>query len=417
MSVNPEAVAPETPAARPPRKLIFWLGLATLVTASSSAGANLLLANQMTRIDEANKVSNLALVTSVSFAVAIVVQPLVGALSDRTRTRLGRRAPWMLAGAAAVAVALFTIGHTGAIPAVMACWICLQLGNNGVSAPASAILPDRVPENNRGAASALIGIGMMVGAALGTIAAGLMAANLPAAYSVFALLVIVGVVAFVFFNPDRTGSAGEPEPFKLGQFLKGFWINPLKHPDFAWAFIARFLFVLSYFAVTTYALYILTDYVGMSLEEANLRIGLVNAGTIAAALVAIPLGGFLSDKTGRRKPFIYAASVFMAAGLAAPLIWPGFWSVFFLACCFGVGFGLYQACDYVLMTLVLPDPAGQAGKDMGVLNVANAIPNALAPAVGGMIVLATGGYTGLFAASIAMAVLAGLALIPIKKVQ
>jgi MFS family permease len=394
------------------------LGVTTLVTQAAAGGASLvLLPNQMALIDETHKVANLAMVTSVSFAVAILAQPLTGALSDRTRSRLGRRAPWMLAGAGASAVALAAIGHIGAIPGIMACWICWQLSLAVAGAPMTAVMPDRVPEAKRGAASAFIGLGWMVGAGLGTVAAGRLAGSLPGGYTALGLVVLAGIVGFVLFNRDRTTTAAAPERFKLGGFLRSFWINPVKHPDYAWAFAARFLFVISYFAIVTFTLYILTDFVGMTPAEANLKIGLVNGVSIVAACVAITVGGFVSDAIARRKPFIYAASVFMAVGLVAPLIWHTFAAVLVLAAGFGLGFGLYQACDYVLMTLVLPNSGAAAGKDLGILNLATAIPNALAPALGGWVVLHAGGYPGLFVAGIIMCSLAGLALIPILGVK
>jgi MFS family permease len=400
------AVAP------PPRRLVPWMGILIFVVQGVfSSLTAVLLPNQLSAIDQPHKVANLAFTTSVSFAVAIVVQPVIGTLSDRTRGRLGRRAPWMLGGAVAATLTLAVLGHLDTVAAVTVCWVGVQISFNAILAPASAVMPDRIPVQRRGVASAAIGSGFMAGAAIAVAVAGQVAGNLPLAYTAFGLAVLVGVVLFVLVNPDRTRSPVDgPRP-------AAFWVDPRRHPDFAWAFVARFLFVIGYYAVFTFNLYILTDFIHLPLAEANSRIGLLSVATVLGAIVAIMVGGLLSDRFQRRKPFIYAASGFMAIGLALPLVRPTFGAVVALAVFFGVGFGLYQACDTVLMTQVLPDADGAAAKDLGVLNLANAIPQAVAPALGGALVLATGGYTGLFAVGIVIVLLAAVALRPIRSVR
>ncbi|MDR2378040.1 MAG: MFS transporter [Bifidobacteriaceae bacterium] len=400
----------------PPRRLIPWMALTTLIVQGSlGAMTTVILPNQLSLIDEPRKVANLALVTSVSFAVAMVAQPVVGMLSDRTRSRIGRRAPWMLGGAALAALTLAAIGHLNTLAGVAACWVGVQVSFNAMLASASAIMPDRIPSRRRGTASALIGFGYMVGAAAGVAIAGQLAADLPLAYSAFGLAVLAGIGGFVVFNRDPTRAQTTP-PLRLRRILAQFWVSPRRHPDFAWAFAARFAFTIGYYAVFTYNLYIMTDYLGLTLAEANSRVGLLTGAMVIGAIAAMLAGGIASDRIGRRKPFLYAASVFMAGGLAAPLIWPTFAGMLALAALFGVGFGLYQTCDAALMTEVLPN-AQAAGKDLGILNLANAVPQAAAPALGGGLVLVSGGYTALFGAGIVIVALAAAVLWPIRSVR
>jgi MFS family permease len=388
-----------------------------IVQGSLGALTTVILPNQLSVIDEAHKVANLALVTSVSFAVAFVIQPVVGLLSDRTRSKLGRRAPWMLAGALAASAVLAVIGHLDSLAGVAVCWVGVQVAFNTMMASASAIMPDRIPRARRGTASALIGFGFMVGAAAGVAVAGQIATDLPLAYTAFGLAVLVGLVAFVCFNRDPTAApASGRRAASLRATLASFWVSPRRHPDFAWAFAARFCFVIGYYAVFTYNLYIMTDHLGMTLAQANAKVGILTGAMVVGAIVAMMIGGIASDKTGRRKPFIYAASVFMIGGLAAPLTWPAFPGMVILAVLFGVGFGLYQTCDTALMTEVLPD-AGSAGKDLGILNLANAIPQAVAPALGGALVVWSGGYAALFVVGMVIVALAAVALWPIKSVR
>jgi MFS family permease len=134
-------------------------------------------------------------------------------------------------------------------------------------------------------------------------------------------------------------------------------------------------------------------------------------------LIAIALSGWWSDRVGRRKVFIYAATVVMAAGLAFPLIMPNMTGMILMSIVNGVGFGLYMSVDAALMTEVLPDEGGSAGKDLGILNVATNIPQALSAPIAAIIIGSFGGYPVLFVFAIVFAVLGAVAIAPIKGVK
>ena len=205
------------------------------------------------------------------------------------------------------------------------------------------------------------------------------------------------------------------ERFDLRAFLSTFWVNPVEHPDFFWAFTGRLLLYTGYFAVTGYQLFILSDYIGLgdAAVESIPLFGLVGlVGMIAAMLV----GGPLSDKLGRRKVFVFGSSVMVAAALVVPLVMPTFtgWLIYSLVA--GLGFGMFQSVDQALMSEVLPSKDSYA-KDLGVVNIAATLPQTLAPAVGGAIVLAFGGYTALFPVAIVLSLLGAVAVWPIKAVK
>src|SRR6218665_508947 len=78
----------------PLRKLLLWLLPANIsIFILWGAIPGLLLALQVAAVDEENKVANLALVTTIGAFAAMIAQPVAGAISDRTRSRFGRRAP------------------------------------------------------------------------------------------------------------------------------------------------------------------------------------------------------------------------------------------------------------------------------------------------------------------------------------
>lgn len=422
--VNPGAAADSEgrTAISPPatRALLPWMAIASVfLFATYSALTSILLPVQVALIsaNDKDKVANLAIVTTVSFIFTLFAQPIVGAFSDRTRGRLGRRAPWMIIGTAIAAMALLGLGGMKNVLWITVFWVIIQVALNAMQGPLSAIVPDRFPRSKRGSASAMVGIGTMIGATIGVVAAGQFASHVGIGYTVFGVGVLVVTVLFVLFNRDSSSVPMVVEPFSWKQFAAGFWIKPKENPDFAWAFAARFFFILGYFVIAAYNLYILTDYIHLSLADAAIKAGLLSVVGLVPTMISIILAGFWSDKLGRRKIFIYGATVVMVIGLAMPLLMPNLTGMLIMSIFNGFGFGLYMACDTALMTEVLPGGGTAAGKDLGILNVATNIPQAMSPAIAGLIISVLGGYPMLFVFGMVSVVIAALVLIPIKSVR
>ncbi|MFF1876889.1 MFS transporter [Leifsonia sp. NPDC058230] len=341
---------------------------------------------------------------------ALFAQPIAGQLSDRMRSRLGRRAPWILIGSLVGALSLVGLAAANSFVSILIAATLVQTAFNFAQGPLSAIMPDRVPLKRRGSFAALTGIGVMVGVLGGQILASIFLGSIGAGYVVLAVLSVVLLSLFVVFNPDYSSKDLVLEPFKFADFLKTFWVNPVKHPDFFWAFTGRTLLYAGYFTVTGYQLFILTDYLGIK-NPASV-IPLLGIVSLAGILISTVISGPLSDKFGRRKPFIFASSVFVAIALLIPMFsptLPGWMLMTFIS---GFGFGMFQAVDTALMSQVLPS-AKSFAKDLGVVNIAATLPQALAPAIAGAVVLGFG-YIGLFPIGIALSILGAFAVLPIK---
>jgi MFS family permease len=400
------------------RGLLPSLAITSFVLFAAYSGLlGVLLPNQVQAIDPAHKVGNLAIVTTSSFVFTQFAQPIVGALSDRTRSRMGRRAPWMLIGAAGAAVLLIGLGSVNSILWITIFWILIQVSLNTMQGPLSAITPDRFPRNRRGLASAMIGLGGMAGGAAGVLLAGQWAEHVGVAYSAFGIAVLVATAAFVLFNRDHPSTNLARAPFAWRRFLGAFWVSPRTHPDFAWAFAARFLFTLGYFVAFGYQLYILTDYIGMSSGEANRQIGVLAVAALVMTMVSVSFSGWLSDRLGRRKVLIYVAAALMVVGFAIPLGTPTMVGMLVMSAVNGFGFGLYLACDTALMTEVLPGEGAAAAKDLGILNVATNIPQALSPSIAALLIGLLGGYPALFVFAMVCVAAGAAALVPIKGVR
>ncbi|MDN5571355.1 MAG: MFS transporter [Propionibacteriaceae bacterium] len=397
-------------------KLVVWMLITTtaLFSCYLAAGAVLLPA-QVQNIDPALKEANLAIVTSISSFATLFCQPIVGALSDRTRSKLGRRAPWMLGGAflGGIMLALLpVIGTNVALIAIM--WVLAQVSLNGLQGPLSALVSDRLAENYRGTASAFFGVGSTIGMTLGVVVAGLLINQIGLGYAIFGGGVIVATVLLVVFNQDRSSADMRPAPFSLVNLFKGFG-TPFRSADFTWAWLQRFVMFLGSMGIVNYMLYILQEYIGMSQAEAGGFMAIQQLVYAAASIIATFIAGRMSDRLGRRKIFVFIASGLFALGLVVLLLMPTPTGVLIYAVLGGMGFGAYMAVDVALVVDILPDP-NDAAKDLGVINIANNVPQMLAPIIN-VFLIGAFGYVGLFPWGIALVLAASLLVIPIKKVR
>jgi MFS family permease len=412
----------------PPRLRRLSIGLALVyvsILAINSGGLGILIPNLVADIDEASKIGNLAIVTTVAFLANVFAQPIAGALSDATRSRFGRRSPWMVGGALLAAGFFAGLPLASSIVTVALIWLVVQLGLNALQAAATALVPDRFPAAKRGGVSGLIGLGITVGNAVGAVVAGSASGAGALPYLVLAALVLVVVAVFVVVNPDRssldaTAGPAAPRP-TFREFARGFWVSPRKHPDFAWAFAARFLMVIGFYGAQTFGLYILRDYIGLSDAASNAFAAQIGVVLLLGVLISALASGVLSDRIGRRKPFIVWASVVMAIGLVVPLVMPTTTGILIYSFLLGLGFGAYISIDLALMTEVLPasltSGASSAGRDLAILGLATTLPQALSPSIAAGLVSITGGYPVLFISGIVFVVLGALAVIPIKSVR
>ncbi|WP_052367280.1 MFS transporter [Mycetocola saprophilus] len=379
------------------------------------ATASLLLSLQIQEIDPDKKETNLSLVLTVGAFCAMIAQPLAGLVSDRTRSRFGPRAPWIVGGALVGGLALVGMGLGTTVWQIMIAWIAVQIAYNFAQGPLSAVMPDRVPSALRGTFSAIIGLGLMLGMVGGQMVGSLFARNIPVGYVFFAGIALVVLTLFVALNPDRDNRERPRDPFDLKVFLGGFWVNPIKHPDFFWAFTGRLLLNAGYLMVSTYMIFILQEYIGVSKERAIELTPQFALLSMAALLVSTLVAGPLSDRLRRRRVFVMVSAGFLALALLIPLLMPNEGGMALFSLVSGFGFGIFQSVDTALISEVLPSKEDFA-KDLGVINIAATLPQTLAPALAGLIAL-NFGYALLFPIGIVLVILGGLAVIPVRSVR
>lgn len=376
------------------------------------AGTGILLTLQVQYVDPNRKVANLAIVTTIGAVASMLAQPIAGLLSDRTRSRYGNRAPWMVGGSAIGALMMLVLSSQTSVAGITLGWVAVTTAYHFVQAPLMAILPDRVPSLARGRFSAISGLGVLAGQFL----AARLAGNFFTAYFVLGIACFVILTGFVIANPDNANSGLAREPLRPVSLLKAFWVNPIRHPDFFWAFTSRTLLNLAYYiAAGSYLLYILADYAQLGTVQATATIPLLTLAGAPGAVLATAGAGPLSDRLGRRKVFLVVSGFVFAAAMAVPIFWPTLSGMLVAYALGAFGFGVFQSVDSVLISEVLPDKETFA-KDLGIVNMAFTLPQTLAPAIAGAIVL-TLGYLWLFPAAIVLSALGGLTVIPIRSVR
>lgn len=363
-------------------------------------------------VPDADKGRALSIVFAGGAALAMIVMPVAGALSDHSRFPLGRRRPYMLVGGALNAAALFVMSVSPTFSTFVAAYWLVQFANNFGGSAYSGLIPDLVPADQRGVASGWMGLMTMLGTIVGAVATGVL---MQRGYRVESYLLIAGVLAVTLaltvwkVKEDRPSPAG---PMRIGTLLRSLWVNPREYPDFAWLFAARLVVLMGFYTVYNFAQFFLKDF--MRIERYIEATGTLNAVVIAGALASALAGGWLSDRTGRRG-IVSGSGVLMAAAMLLFLVSPTFELLLILGVVFGLGYGAFVSVDWALATDVLPSQA-TAAKDMGIWGIAATLPQVLAPLVGGPLLDAfnrrelNSGYIVLMAAGAAYLVL-GSALV------
>lgn len=393
----------------------------TLLTLYASC-LGVLLPNQIQDLDPAGKAQTLGVIYAITSVFSTLTTPIAGALSDRTRSRFGRRTPWIVVGATIGGIAIILTPYGGGLVGITAIWLVSVVTLNSMQPAITTMVADRFPPEERGLASGVVGGAMTAGVSFGTFLAGMLASRIPLAYGIVGSAIIVVCLLFVLLNPEPRVALPAATPFRLGAFLKGFWISPREHPDFAWAFLGRFAIYMGYQAILTYLLYILQDHIGMSQAKANAMIATMSVITFVALVLSGLGSGVLSDRLGRRKPLVFVASLIMAAAVAMPLIAPSTQGMIAYAVLIGLGYGAFMSVDLALMTQVLPQPkAGEedaTGKDLGILTTAVNVPQILSPVMAASLLSATGNnYSVLFIVSGVFVLVGSFLVLPIKSVR
>jgi MFS family permease len=389
---------------------------------------------------------NLALVVVWGTLVAVVVNPLVGAISDYATFRMGRRRPFMIIGTiinVAVLVAFgFSPYFTSSKPVLLllfaTLFLFLQFSNNLANAPWSAIIADKVPEHQRGLTAGFNGLFTLIGTILGSVIAGLIVNkndSLPMyrneiveIFLFIAIVQILFVIYTVIFVKETPLPPERHIKLQVGSFLRRFFFRPSTYPDLSWVLLARLLMMMGIWSVFYFLQYYFDDVLGGPHVKTILLNSSFSGEQFDGALflpilllTALPtsvLAGYASDHWGR-KGLVYLSGALMTIVCVIFIIFQSQYGALIAAAFFGIGYGAYSSVDWALTTDVLP-PIDQAGKFMGIWSAMGILPQVIGITIGGIILQLLHtlpyhlGYTTLFVVTI---IYFGLGTLVIRQVK
>jgi MFS family permease len=337
-----------------------------------------------------NHVVMVGVVTGIGAIPALIVPLISGALSDRCTRPEGKRKPYIATGVVINVIGL--MGMASAVTLVKSLHLYLlgffivQIGNNIASGAYMGVIPDLVPQAERGKASGFMALMTQLGTLLGAVAIGMLLGGQSALikYGVICVVMIL-IGAWTYF-----GIKEKPLEYATkidwSSYFKSLWIDPKQYPDFAWVWITRFLVMMGFYAISPFINPYLADVVGIPLKDVDGVAPMLMGVILIVSSITGVLGGLLSDRIGRKK-VVYISNA-MIAVVAPMFVFANSIAVaLVVGALFGLAYGAYISVDYALGTDVLPNEA-DAGKDMAVWHIAMTLPQTLiAPLAGFLIAL------------------------------
>lgn len=402
---------------------VFWFAFSVLW---SSLLVVTIPSQVLSMVGDAQKGTGMAWIMGLGAFIALVFPPFVGAISDRTHFRMGRRRPFILAGTIINCLALLGMASFDSFSLYVLAFLFVEFGNNMAMAAYSALIPDIVPHDQRGLASGYMNLMVMLGSIAGVAAAGVLTAR-SVVFLYWLLIAVLLVAMLITVFAVKEEPIAEVKSLAPGDLLRRLWINPRDDPDFAWLFLSRLLVMTGRYIVQEFLQYYLKDVFGPPFQvfgatvasDAEGAVSLVVLMIMVGATVSSIVAGALSDRLGRKR-LIYLSGGLMVVPGAFLILSNDFTLTTLLGIAFGLGFGAFASADWALATDVLPS-ADEYAKDMGIWHIATVLPRVVAVPVAGPILdvfnrfgptwgYPSLGYTVIFSMSMAYVVV-GTALV------
>ncbi|WP_432246174.1 MFS transporter (plasmid) [Arthrobacter sp. G.S.26] len=415
----PEAATRSTNQASRPQQPLTRTTVWLLVAGTFGGGMALIVPMAFTLALKLNQLApgreeTLGYILGAGSLCSLLAAPVTGILSDRTRSRWGRRRPYTVIGAAVGLAAVPLMAFAPNILVLGLGWMLSSVGWGTAVGSIGNFQADNLAEAQRGKVSGLTGLTMQVAPVIGIMLAGTVTAN---ALWVFMLPAAVGttlVAAFVIFAPERDSRGrGLSTPLSVGRVLRSFGFNPRKHPAFAWVWAGRFLFFLGLSLTTSYATFFYAQRLQIGVADITTAIAVISGASIVSATVGAVGGGWLSDRAAHRWPFIMLGTVLYASGAVVSAFSYDLTLLLVGSFISSTGIALFSSVGQALILDVLPHRETQAGRFMAITSFSQKIPSALAPLLAPVLlsISAAGtekNYSALFLAAGALAVSGGL---------
>ncbi|MFB2554410.1 MFS transporter [Herbiconiux liangxiaofengii] len=367
--------------------------------------------------------SYLGLVLGVGSLAALVVGPLGGQLSDRTRSRFGRRRPWIFFGTLLGLVGLGIMASSTTIFVLAVGWVVAQIGWSQAVSTFLIVQADKLPESQRGRVGAITGFATMIAPVFGAVLGGLFATQpfvmflLPGAIALLLVLVFLGF----YKDADSRGLLFD-DKLTVRVALSKYVYNPRRYPDFSWNWLGRFLFFFGLTLSTSFTAYLYAQRLDLPVTEIGATVATVGGIGILGTIGGVFFGGFLSDKLRRRKVFVLGSGILFALGALVQVFSTDFAILIVGAVLCNISIGVFSAVDQALILDVLPERETEAGRFMNITAFSTQISQAVAPIAGaGLLALtAEGGesnYTMVYIAAALFTIAGGFIVLRVKSVR
>lgn len=411
-AVEPSTLLMEEPQAPVSRSYIFWLMLASFgASIAMMVPLSYGIAVRITELAPGQE-QVLGFITGIAQLVYLIISPIVGIWSDRTRSRFGRRSPFIFLGTAIGLAGLVVMGMAPNLVLVGAGWI---LGMSGWSISGAAIqnlMADKLPEAQRGRVSALTGLMTQIAPVLGIGVAYAVSSNTLLVFVVPGVIGAVLLALFPLIKPEGSSKnvvVDSQVTFRSVVASYGFSVR--KYPDFAWNWLGRFVFFMGLYFNTTFGTFFYAQRLGLPVREVAGVVATIGMLGVVAAAAGALLGGFLSDKLRRRRLFvIIAALIFVLGALAEAFAW-SLPQLIIGAVLMQTAIAVFATVDQAIIFAILPNRT-ETARYMAVVAFAQKIPSAVAPLIASVIITIgiTGtdkNYTFLYLAGAVLALLGG----------
>ncbi len=364
----------------------------------------------------------LGYITGSGALFVMLTAPFMGVWSDRTRTRIGRRRPFMIGGMVVGVISLVWMAEAPSVILLGVGWVLAQWGWGTVLSNLQISTADRLPESQRGKVGGLTGFATQIAPVFGVILAQFFTGDALLLFLVPGAVGVILVTLFVTLVHEDDSRSLPREHLTVRRLLGKYVYNPRRFPDFSWNWLGRFLFYFGLTLNTTFTAFFFAERIGVTVDKVAVVIAALGGIGVLATTAGAIGGGFLSDRLRRRKVFLLAGGAIMAAGMSLmalstslPLLITGSLVV-------SMGIGLFAAVDQALLLDVLPEKETDAGRFMGITGFATSIPQSVAPLLAsGILLIGVSGtaknYTLLYLIAAALVLLGGLVILRIRSVR
>jgi Na+/melibiose symporter-like transporter len=337
-------------------------------------------------VAESQKNTYLGLLTLSGLFLAMFVQPLAGAVSDRSSFKWGRRRPYILIGGILALLFIPGIGIAGSYAAVFIVYCLLQIATNIAQGPYQAFIPELVPADKHGRASGVKGLLEITGGVVLVYLASIFMDRYSSGGGSYYLWLVLGILVCVVLaalvatllivREPPLNSPRKHTPLRETlslTFKKDLWTNR----DFIWFLASRLLLFMAFTTIQQFALYYLRDVLGVTNPaEATARFSII---AVAGMLIVVWPAGYLSDRIGR-KLLTSISGLLGALGIAVIALSQEYGTILWAAGIIGIAMGIFNSTNWALATDFAPK--SEEARYLGVANMATAGGAVLARVIG-----------------------------------